>query len=231
MGKYISDLNKAYDTTIGLIPPNLSAFSPDAYEVADIINDSEPSKGTARFRQNDYFTLDEHLLLQDPHLLHLDEQLTSPYELYNYLLTQKTDIISPVLLKLTTATAREIKKGILDSTTYFNKRRFVHRLVLLLHGSDGLESAVRLRLGFKGEMDAIAVMTDDELRLLFSQMETFVWEKDFDVTLREFLIESKIFGSDEEVNDEFRLAEEIDSRKIIFNNIVIDNPDQVSGYG
>ena len=90
-----------------------------------------------------------------------------------------------VLQKLTPATDDDIDNNILtyhtskmvngvkehfsekmNSNPYREKRQFVHRLIRTMHGQEGLESAIRLRLGFKGYIDSISVMTDDELRIL-----------------------------------------------------------------
>ena len=76
----------------------------------------------------------------------------------------------------------------------------------------------------------MSILTDDDLRVLFSEIDVFDWQKDFDVTIRDFLLESNLCASDEEIYDEFRIGDEIESRKITINNIPIDDPQQVFQY-
>lgn len=73
----------------------------------------------------------------------------------------------------------------------------------------------------------MSILTDDDLRVLFSEIDVFDWQKDFDVTIRDFLLESNLCASDEEIYDEFRIGDEIESRKITINNIPINDPQQV----
>ena len=86
----------------------------------------------------------------------------------------------------------------------------------------------RIHAAFKtGSPEMISILTDDDLRILFSQIEVFDWQKDFDVTIRDFLRESNLCASDEEVYDEFRIGDEIEDRKITVNNIPVNDPQQV----
>ena len=144
-------------------------------------------------------------------------------------------MITETLRKLTTDTTAKINKTILhdfgpkaQNTDFYVKRRFVHRLVRQIYGREGLESAKRLRIAFSGDMQTVSTLTDDELRIFFSEVETFDWAKDFNVTAGDFLLGSNICGSIEELNEEFRIAEEIEARRIMFNNIVISSPYQVT---
>jgi len=84
MGKYISDINKIYGTSVGLLSEEIEEFSPAAYDIADIINEAEETG----IRQNEYFELDETLPMFKPELIYLDGDHTHPYELYNYFLRQ-----------------------------------------------------------------------------------------------------------------------------------------------
>ena len=125
-----------------------------ASDIADIIFEShnENSERLLTPMKNQIIPLNSILPLENCDQIFLNEEKTHPYEMFNFLVRQDTDLIFEICRKLTPSTTKEILKNVLKDPLrsqkqakeithekqekYYQKQRFALHMIRNIHGFD-----------------------------------------------------------------------------------------------
>lgn len=152
--------------------------------------------------------------------IYLDKNLTSPYEMYQFLINQTDDDVVKLLNFLSFKPLNEISK-IIDNHKKepFKKeaqRELANEIVSTIHGQKELENAIKIsECIFKNKIDEL---TNDELKIAFKSVQSYTLNES-SKNIVDILVDSKIVDSK-------RIARElIDGKSIYVNNKLIENYD------
>ncbi len=133
--------------------------------------------------------------------LWLDENKTSSYEFYQYLINLEDSMIIEYLKKLTFLSKEEIEKIEKENSEHPEMRiahkALAHEIIRDLHGEDSYQEAVKISESlFSGD---IASFTEKEILDAFKGLEPFTIKEDLNIV--DLLVEGKICSSKREARE------------------------------
>ena len=133
--------------------------------------------------------------------LWLDEEKTSSYELYQYLINLEDSMIIDYLKKLTFLTKEEIeeieKKHLEKPEERIAHKALAHEIITDLHGEKSYNEAVKISESlFSGD---IRNFTEKDIKNAFKGLEPF--EVNEDLTILDMLVDNKICSSKREARE------------------------------
>ena len=133
--------------------------------------------------------------------LWLDENKTSSYEFYQYLINLEDSMIIEYLKKLTFLSKEEIEKIEKENNEHPEKRiahkALAHEIIRDLHGEESYQEAVKISESlFSGD---IANFTEKEIQDAFKGLEPFTIKEDLNIV--DLLVEGKICSSKREARE------------------------------
>ncbi len=133
--------------------------------------------------------------------LWLDENKTSSYEFYQYLINLEDSMIIEYLKKLTFLSKEEIEKIEKENNEHPEKRiahkALAHEIIRDLHGEESYQEAVKISESlFSGD---IANFTEKEIQDAFKGLEPFTVKEDLNII--DLLVEGKICSSKREARE------------------------------
>ncbi len=133
--------------------------------------------------------------------LWLDENKTSSYEFYQYLINLEDSMIIEYLKKLTFLSKEEIEKIEKENSEHPEQRiahkALAHEIIRDLHGEESYQEAVKISESlFSGD---IASFTEKEILDAFKGLEPFTIKEDLNIV--DLLVEGKICSSKREARE------------------------------
>lgn len=161
--------------------------------------------------------------------IYLDKELTSPYEMYQFLINQSDADIEKLFKFLSFKPIKEINKLIdnhkKEPFKKLAQKELANELVTTIHGEEELKNALRIsECIFTNQIDKL---NEKELKIAFKSVPSYESAKDSN-NIVDLLVEAKIVDSK-------RIARElIDGKSIYVNNKLIDSYetiiDKANGY-
>ena len=113
--------------------------------------------------------------------------------------------------------------------TFIYQRRLIERFITLIHGKNAVESVRRMTHAHYNmtNMNFMSMITKDEQGQIFGSIDIFEWHGDPETTVMEFLVQTNIFDSDEEVLGELNSSFRQKNRGVMINNVPITNAEQI----
>ncbi len=153
--------------------------------------------------------------------LWLDENKTSSYEFYQYLINLEDSMIIEYLKKLTFLSKEEIEKIEKENNEHPEKRiahkALAHEIICDIHSEESYQEAVKISESlFSGD---IANFTEKEIQDAFKGLEPFAVKEDLNIV--DLLVEGKICSSKREAR------EFVNNGSITLNGKKVDSQDLV----
>lgn len=152
--------------------------------------------------------------------IYLDKNLTSPYEMYQFLLNQSDSDVSMLLKFLSFKSLNEINEILsLHAKEPFKKlaqKELANEIVSTIHGEQELKNVIKISNAiFNNKIDEL---DPNEIKVAFKNVPNYVCEKN-EINIVDLLVESQIISSK-------KMARElIDGKSIYVNNQLVNGYD------
>lgn len=156
--------------------------------------------------------------------VYLDPTMTSPYKMYQYLVNTDDSCIEKYLHYFTFLSHEEIEKIVADSKETphlrIGQKVIAEEVTKLVHGEEGLTSALRATKFFFGEK--IENVSDADVASIFEDIPSVNLSSDYlnDGNIIDMLSETPLFKSKKEIR------RSVDQKGIYINNVAITGSDQ-----
>jgi tyrosyl-tRNA synthetase len=157
--------------------------------------------------------------------IYLDPSMTSPYKMYQYLVNTDDSCVEKYLYYFTFLSHEEIDSIVKESSEAphlrIGQKKIAEVVTELVHGKEGLESAMRATKFFFGEK--IENVSDADVASIFEDIPSVTLSNDLlnGGSIIDMLSETPLFKSKKEVR------RSVDQKGVYINNVAVTGSDQV----